>query len=241
MGYVSYVCEVKFISELSYISDYSDDQYILRLDPSFGQVWKSVKSAKNWIKENTDIYEYCTIVNQIEAIHKFNCWRNSGMIIQTRNKINKSVSKPYNNESKKEVLKWWLEYSKLDDGLVKYEHYKTWPQLNTLYNHIDSINRYYSNNYKCKFISAKMFVKKESNLTSFLKELKLIEDEITLLDERGNKVIKIFDHYLGEGGNFADFTINKDGSYSIKGRWSTYITGGLPEVFEYWKENRYYD
>jgi len=71
--------------------------------------------------------------------------------------------------------------------------------------------------------------------------LKLALPYITRIDKDGYKIIRIFDHYLGEGGDSAEFLYKSDKDCKIEGRYYDKIKGNLKKVFEYWQRERYYD
>lgn len=207
--------------------------------PVFATRFATKKEATSWSKENTTYGEYAVACSAQKEIEKYEKFLAEGTIRRSFELLDKTVSRKYNNESPEEILKWWISYK--GDDHVRHEDYMTWPDIYTCFKYLHVVELWNSKDYKEKYLSFQMKVSPDGNLEDFKKELNLVVEDITRLDEDGNKVISIFDHYLCEGGDSVNFLIRPNGTYAIEGRYTHKVSGTLEEVFKYWKAERYYD
>lgn len=216
-------------------------------NPHFATTYLSKAIALKDAKEKTTFGEYSKAVDAKEERDKFDKWFASGMIRRTFPPLSK-VSRPYNGEDRAGVLDWHIEYRKLHaegrDGEVKYDDYKTWQKLPSLFTHIyESCCQSKGRDSKPQ-PSFQMKVNADSDFKVFKEELDLIVDKIGTFED-GEKLINIFDHDLSAGG-CPHFVIKPDGKYSIRyirwGHWrDDTIEGTLEEVFEHWRKHNWYE
>jgi hypothetical protein len=158
--------------------------------------------------------------------------------------LNTALSRPYKKESASEVLAWHIAVQKSRPSSMRDTDIATWPTLHQLFKHIFNTASFYSPDYKEKFFSFEMCVDYDSSFDTFKKELDMIIDHITLLDNKGNKLISVFDHFLCEHGNKAMFVCMKDGTYQLisarSSRGHILSKGTLEHVFKYWRDHRPY-
>lgn len=195
--------------------------------------------AVNWSKENTTFGEYAVALPAKQEIEKFKRNLAEGMVRRSFEVVNKKISRAYNGESPKQILRWWISLQGQDDK-IRYEDYKTWPKLYSVFKHIWDKQGFHSSDYKEIYHTFEVRVPKNSNLKDFKKELDLIVPHITYLDKKGNKIIGVIDHHLGKNGNIVNFIVKPNDVYALVSRWEDKIEGTLEEVFNYWKTHRYY-
>ena len=112
-------------------------------DPKEASVFNTKKEALKWATENiADSKDYIEAVTRSKAITTFNEWLSNGMLHHIKDKINPSLSRPYNNEDRIEVLNWWIEVESTPEDRVRYEDYQTWPELYSKFKYIFSIDSY---------------------------------------------------------------------------------------------------
>lgn len=204
------------------------------------------KAALKWIKANTTFAEYAVVVKYQEASDRYHAWLESGGIRRSFNPLDESLSVKYNKKKhdKFAVLDWWYRYNTKDDEeSIRYEDYETWPKLYQLFECLWDFERYYKNyNSPEKYLTISVRVSKKVKFETFKADLDLVIDKLTYVDDEGDLTIKIFDHYCGEGGNFASLVRHNDGKWSVTGRWSKMCPDTtLEECFKYMQKHRWYD
>ena len=189
-------------------------------NPNSAAKFPTKQSAKKFIDDFISLDEVKILSLETEQ-KKFDKWVKSGFLYRTLPIKNKFLSRKYKGESALEVLKWRLAYAKCDDLEVDYKDYETWPELCEKFNHINEINKYTDGS-----ISFEFYFPKKSNFKTFQKEYKLVEPLCTF-EQNGNKIFSIFDHILGEGGDFVSLIAHKNGTFSVKGRMFLVKGGNL--------------
>ena len=113
------------------------------------------------------------------------------------NKIDNTHSRNFNSETPEEILEWWKKTKSLPEKSVKFEHYRTWPHLFSVFDHLWDLVSYNSRDYKEQYQTCQIKVLIDSSLESFKKELDLVLVYCTFFQD-GYKVFPIIDHELSE-------------------------------------------
>lgn len=211
-------------------------------NPSFATPFTSKKEAENWVKTYSSMEEYSCIVEREPEIRKFTTWSHNGMPRRVLSCTNLSYSRPYNNESLDEVIDWWIWQTSHDDE-IKYEHYKTWPELYSLSPHLMKVQGFLED--EKILITFEIYTSKKGKFEEFEKEINRVINKVTLKDENGYAVFPVFDHYLSEGGNSVSMLIHPESEdVIIRHRFKTLYPGltfpSLEDGFKYLKKERYY-
>ena len=210
-------------------------------DPKQATQFKTKKEAQKWIDFASQMKTNSKVVEYRESVQQFLDWANNGMVRRTLNCINRTMSRPYNNEPLEEVIDWWI-YSRANDGEIDYDDYKTWPELYSITKHLWDVNGYHSKDYKKLYISFDIYSKQIGQFEDFEKELNMVLDKITFKDEEGYLILPIFDHYLSEHGNSVSLLIHPETKkVKIGGRWRDDEFNSLEDAFNYIKKERWYE
>ena len=210
-------------------------------DPKQATQFKTKKEAQKWIDFASQMKTNSKVVEYRESVQQFLDWANNGMVRRTLNCINRTMSRPYNNEPLEEVIDWWI-YSRANDGEIDYDHYKTWPELYSITKHLWDVNGYHSKDYKKLYISFDIYSKQIGQFEDFEKELNMVLDKITFKDEEGYLILPILDHYLSEHGNSVSLLIHPETKkVKIGGRWRDDEFNSLEDAFNYIKKERWYE
>lgn len=238
-----YVIAVDFKNEVNYYVRDNGDTWQEIYDPSMATTFKTKKAAKKWYTENTTLAEYMSVAKKTEAVASFALWLASGGIRLERQKVDLSHSRPYNGESPDEILAWRIANTKKEGAAatVRFEDYVTWPDLHSVFNNIFSVGSYSGRGDESRSISFCIFVRKQSKFATFQEELGKILPHVTKEDKEGAKVLDIFDYYCGDGGNTMWLRALPDGTYTVGTRWTYAASGDLETVFNYIREERYYE
>lgn len=232
---MKYVAALNFNSDRSYyIHLKGDGSWHESYTPIGAAEFNSMATAKNWVKNNTTMGDYVHAEPLDKAIESFNEWVKNGMIRRSFPVLNKSISRKYdkNKDTPLDVLNWRCEQN---DDNVRYEDYKTWPRLYSIFDHLWDVSKYTDGK------TFSIYVKPDSVFKKFKKEFDLVIDKVDKRNEKGELFFNIFDHFCGEGGNFAYLVQSEDGTWRVDSRWNTLSKGTLKECFEFMKKNRYYE
>ena len=237
----AYIIKLSFMSEQPYyIRDNGDGTWDELYSPHKATTFTLKKDAKSWAKKNTTFQEYVSIGKVKEEIAKFDKWAKKGFVRRTFKTVDNKLSRPYNDELPDEVLTWHIAAKKAPDSDVRYEDYKTWPELYGVFKCIFNIEMYIDHD-DIKLMTFSMAVCKDTEFSIFCKELEKIIDHVTYMDGE-DKIIDIFDRFLHEHGNSAKFIVHNDGTYSVLERYDEGEHNvSLKKAFDYWKRERYYD
>lgn len=235
-----YILGHNFAEEKTYYVRVLEDTWDEIYNPHFATEFNSELEAEEWSRENTTFGEYATGIQKNIAIIAFDKWSKTGMVRRTILQIDKSISRPYNNETPLEILNWHIKNRLASEDLVKYEHYKTWPAISSVYTHISNIEQYHNGDYTAKYLSFSIKTNRDGSFEKFKEELDLILPHITYLDSDYKKLL-IFDYHCGSGGNFADLLYKDDTDCLIKTRYYTECKGDINKVFNFLKKERYYE
>jgi hypothetical protein len=169
----------------------------------------------------------------------FNSFDNCKYVYREIPKVNYTHSKKYTTETPNEVLEWWMNYKNLPERSVKYDDYKTWPKLYSLFTYLWDLSTYNSRDYKEQYMTCQIKVPKNSTLESFKKEFNLVLDYCSFFQD-GYKTFPIFDHELSEYES-RYFLYKDDGDCKITNGNYDRFSGTLEECFnkikqEYWYE-----
>lgn len=214
-------------------------------DPQFATKFNTKKEAQQWIDVSSSMKEYSKIVDLVESVKNYAIWCNNGTVRRTLTCINRTTSRPYNNEPIDEVIDWWI-YEKNNDDEIDYEDYKTWPHLYSMSKHLWDVEAYCSFDYDCeqRSITFQLYTRKSGKFEEFENELKRVINKVTHKDEDGFLVFPIFDHYLCVNGNSVSLLIHPETKQvKLSGRWSydnrEFTT--LEDAFNYLKRERWYE
>jgi hypothetical protein len=214
-------------------------------DPNFATTFSSKKKAETWMKEHTTFAGYAKYLPRTTEVTDYNERMKVGIVRRTLAYVDNSFSRPYNKEkdTPMDVLDWRYKYK--DEGSeVRSEDYSTWPDLSQLFKHLMSVESYFDSKREGTLRTFQIKVAPNSTFAGFIKELRFIIDKIELIDNPydGYKMIKIFDHNLSEYDTYFIHYKNDDdvkvcGSRHIL----THCAGNIEKVFDYIKQNLYYD
>lgn len=210
-------------------------------NPEFATIFSTKKEAQDWINYSSPMKKYSKVVDYKKSVKEYQEWYKSGTPRRTLGCINRSMSRPYNNDSLDVVIDWWIYYSSNDD-LIDYEDFGTWPKLYSLTKHIHDVSGYHSKDYKELYITFDLYTSRDGNFEEFEAELNRIIHKVTYKDEEGYLIFPIFDHYLSEGGNSVSLLFHPDiKKVKIGGRWHKGEYSSLADAFEYLRKERYYE
>lgn len=229
-----------FIGDGYYRFDEKSWTFVIVLDPNSATVFNDKNAALAWMRENTaeDKDQY-RVVEFGKAVTKWEKWLKSGAVFSSKRPLrDQKFSRKYNDDAPEVVLDWhWLRYE--NENAIKYEDYKTWPDLFQVFKHLCDVSAF-ENEAGGFFKTVEIYVNQDSNFETFASELNLVYDRITFLDDDGFKVMPVFDRYLSEGGNKA-YLKGKDGYWKVVIRdYKIAVEGTLKDCFDYLRKHRYY-
>ncbi|MCP3699159.1 MAG: hypothetical protein GY920_11475 [Aliivibrio sp.] len=225
-SYPGLVCYVKLSDEKNFNETYN---------PWYATKFSSKKEAKDWIDMYSPLEDDSTVVAYKKEYDRFKEWCDKGMIKRSIECIDPSISRPYNDEKLEDVIDWWI---RSNGSYIKEEHYKTWPKLLSIACHLVDVEFFREDG-----VSFQIKTSRDGDFKVFEKELELVIDRVTRIDERGFLIFSVFDHYLSEGGNSVCLLIHpKTKEVEISGRYEGVIEfTSLKKAFKYLKKNRYYE
>jgi len=236
---MKYIVSLNFGESRYYVCFNQDGSYNESYSPVNASQFESKKEAINWAKNKTTFGEYAVAVPFDEEKQKFDSWVANGMIRRSFPAIDRNLSRKYNPEKddKFAVLDWRYKYAtKVNECQIHFEDYETWPELYGVFSHLWGVESYNDNT-----ISFSICAARNSKFETFKTELDLVIDKVTHAKNE-NKVLRIFDHFCGEGGNFSYLVQQKNGKWAVTGSYSKYVENAtLEECFKYIKKYRYYD
>lgn len=239
---MKYLLAHKFIDEDPFYVRIGQTSWDEILDPRQATLFSSEKEALDWDKNNTTFSEHMLIQNAEKAIKDFEEKLSKGWVRRTINLVDNNFSRPYNNESPEEILKWQIRAKKLkDDDSIRSEDYKTWPSLYEVFNYLFSVVAYWNEDDTDISVSVDIAVRpKKADFETFKKELLLALPYITKI-EKGYKVIDIFDDGLcADGGAYFYYKNSSDCYIEEWGGNNKHKFHSLDSCFEWWKKNRPY-
>jgi hypothetical protein len=211
--------------------------------PQCASQFDTKTEAQEWIETYSSMKENSSVVDFFESAAEYLQWTNEGTVRRTLSCINRSMSRPYNNEPIDEVIDWWI-YQRHNVTKIDYDDYKTWPHLHQVSKHLWEVNAYHSRDYKELYIGFEIYTKPDGNFEEFEREINRVIAKTTYKDEDGYLIFPIFDHFLSEHGNSVYLLIHpKSKEVKISGCYS-YNNSEFPSLekaFEYIKANRYYN
>ena len=244
---VAWLVSVDFEFGDKYYIRHDNNKYEELYNPRQASTFKTKKAASEWVNRFTTYSEYTKVVKKADAIKSFDAWLNSGGVRRELPLVDTTVSRPYNNEDADGVLDWWFEYAdsyvKARDSAVKYEDYRTWPKLYSVFDCLFGLDFFKTSDRAGLVYSVSIAVRKDTTFETFEEEFHKVVDRTTQLDEEdGSKILGVFDHFLSEGGNTVYFHVHADGNYELRGHWGRVLvkSKNLEEVFKVWQRERYY-
>jgi hypothetical protein len=210
-------------------------------NPELATQFKTKTEAQEWIDVSSSMKSHSKVVDFNESVKTYKEWTKEGTVRRTLNCINRTMSRPYNNEPIDEVIDWWI-YQKHNDDEIDYEDYKTWPELHSISKHLCNVNGYYSPDYSVLYIGFKIYTRQDGNFDEFETELNRVMNKVTYVDDGGYLIFPIFDHYLSEHGNSVSLLIHPETKkVKIGSRWPDNEFSSLEEAFNYMKREHYYE
>lgn len=222
-----------------------EETFLEVYSPYKATTFKTEKAATQWINENTDWKDYLVPIKRTDQLlEEFDSWVNGGMLHRSIKKVDKSGTHDY-DESKHgliDVLNFYINHE--DNDGVSFESYQTWPELYSVSTHIWCVDGYMSRSGGSMHTARFVFRQGKSTFEDFKKEFDLVvTTNPTYVNDNGNHLFTVFDHYLHEGGNcvlLEEVDREKD-EYVVLGR-GTYpdMEGTLEECYQYLLKHRYY-
>lgn len=233
-----------------------DSQYqsiITVIDPVYATKFADVKQAEQWAEDNIAFMEDKLIFMEEDQASEdiFSQWKTQNKTqFRQIGRRDKTLSRFCDTDDPQKILEWhYLKEVHDVDFEVKYEHYKSWPDLFTVFNCIHGLQAYLPFDSDDKVIHGVMAVNKHTDYQTFYNELMLLDKYLEYTDiettesdqDVSVKTIDIFDRYLSAGGNSCKFKYNfEQNVYMITGS-QTFESSNLRPVFEFWQANRYYE
>jgi hypothetical protein len=201
--------------------------------------FKTKKAAKEVIDSIT-FAEYCKIKKLSEVLPKFLEWKQGGMVRREIPKIS-GMSRKYDGEGLEEVIAFH-KYHHDHEQEVRYEDYRTWPNVDRFLECFYKMERYHSADYTKTMDTFQMKVERTAAYTTFKKELKLLLPHITHIGEDGFAIMSIFDHECSAyESRYFLYNGDKD-EHHIKNHYDRVLfTGTLKQCFEEIRARYYYE
>ena len=217
--------------------------------PGYATAWPSRKAAKKWVQQYAPMAEHCKVLPLGTELTAFLKSLETGLVRRTFKCIDNNFSRPYNGESLAEVIEWRLECALRNDFEVRYEDYKTWPDLYQISRHLWSVGKYaYTTDKDVSVIGFEVYTRQDDKFEDFKQELNLVIPKVTRTLENNPDVLvfDVLDHYLSEHGNSVNLLYNpRTGKATVEHRRSYFrepeLNMTLEEAFEYLRRERYYE
>jgi hypothetical protein len=226
-----------------YYGRISHDGFEELYNPEFATAFATAEEAMAWATENTTIEEYISAIPAADAIAEFRKWADTGLTRGKRPLVNKDMNRMYNGEGKEDVLQWRM-WARKNDGNVKFDVYRSWPDLYSVWSNVWGIKAWSDDEDASKWnVTFEIFVRKNSSFDLFNQELNYILPMVTVVDDDGWKELSVFDHYLCEGGNKVEIFVSPDGTkFATGNRWGRSDEEmTMEELFNYLKKERWYE
>jgi hypothetical protein len=239
---MTYIIRQDFdISSVPYYVRVVDDKTFEEVyNPAFATQFNSEAEARKWIDTYSSMAKYSTIVEFKDSVSLYFEWFKGGTVRRTLSCINTSKSRPYNNESVDEVIDWRI-YATENGSEIKFEHYKTWPHLYQICEHLWDVENYPNSKYTEYYLTFKIYTGKSGKFEEFEAELNKVMDKVTYRDEDGYLIFPIFDHFMSEHGNNVSLLIHPETEkVKISGRysWNEREFSSLEDAFDYMRRER---
>jgi hypothetical protein len=183
-------------------------------------------------------------------VARYETWMAGGAPAGPPQPVIDNHSRAYNKatDGPLDVLEWrWENQGRAYRGLPepRYEHYKTWPELYSVFKHLFKATSFYADNkHESIARTIEVYTPRNGKFEDFEREVMLVLDRVEYKDDDGWRIFDVFDHYLSEGGNSVVLK-EKDGKWKVEPQRSWYGGGGKPgtmkEAFEYLRQHRWYD
>jgi hypothetical protein len=214
-------------------------------NPHKATLFKSKALAQQWMKDHTTFTQYAQYVNAKEAIAAYDEWISNGGVRRVIEYVDNKFSRKYDpkKDTAIDVLNWRYDQSKRNEATIRYEDYRTWPQLHSLFSHIFNTETYRVNEgdspYQTTF---QIYTSKNGDLKKFKEELKLILPKAEIITEDGYAQFQIFDYECSEFDTYHFLYKNAKDCKIVASRYRTQVMaeGDVKYVFEYMKRERYY-
>jgi hypothetical protein len=216
----------------------TDEKIIIGFhDPRKASHFDSIEDAKEFCK----LFDYEDrkiepVTKHIKAFEKCNyVYRKIAM-------LDKSMDIKYDGKKHDAiaVLDWRIKHAKASEKAVSFENYRTWPDLYSVFTYLHSLTKYNSRDYKSLFYSVQLKTPKNGNYKEFYKELRLVLDYCTFIDEDGRKIFDIFDHELCEYER-RSLRFGGDQNCTINNGRCDMFEGTLEECFNLMKREYWYE
>jgi hypothetical protein len=205
-------------------------------DPNLADKFKTVKDAKVFSSR----FDYDTKVEKLDKHQKI--FVNSDYVYRSIPLIDTSMSIKYDADkhTQIDVLNFKINHRKRSDKSIRYEDYRTWPELWSVFKHLWSFESYSKNNGAVQMFTCSIRVNKKSDFKEFKEDLELVKPHCTFVSDDGYLVFPIFDHDLSEyGTRYLHYKTDEDCKI-VESRWSEYV-GDLKKCFDIMEAKFYYD
>lgn len=210
--------------------------------PYSATVFESKNEAESIFNERFSRYEDITLTSDVNAhLAEFDSWLESGGVYRELPMLH-PLNRPYNGEDKDGVLKWNFDVTNLKEGEIRSKEANTWPELSTLFKCI-----YQTLSFNCMKdsnatkISVEMYVKKDTDFSTFKEELLKVIPFISHIDDEGFLVIRVFEHTLCQFGSIYAYVKPELSSFKIGSQFCDREYENMEEFFEKWKSEHYYE
>lgn len=211
-------------------------------NPHFATQFESKDEANSLFSEKFSRHEDITLTGDINGhLEEFDAWLNTGGVYREFPMLH-PLNRPYNGEDKDQVLEWNFAIQELEEGETRTQETSTWPALSSLFTCIyQTMSLSSLNDPDVSYVSAEMYVGKDTDFDVFKDELLKILPFITNEDEEGFLVIRVFEHTLCRYGSVYAYVKPDLSCFKIGGRFDDKEYESMESFFHQWKTEHYYD
>lgn len=181
--------------------------------------------------------EHVSVMN-VNDVPEFN------PVYQTKQKLDQFKSVQYDplKHTSDDVFNFYWDHC-VNEGSINYSDYRTWPQVWEVFKNIHSVNAHYGTLHpddNALIRSFEIQVTKNSVFSDFQSEIMQYVDRIEHVDDDGNKIISIHDHYLWRGGDHCVLYYNPiKKTWWVDGSEQFDETDDLESIFNWIKKKRW--
>ena len=236
---MAYLIKLEFNQPIPYYVRINEDNSWKEIyNPQFATYFNNSETALNWMRDNTNLFEYAHAVDSVEANKKFQEWSKHGMVRREFPAIDRKFSRKYDPQKNDRisVLQWYIDKALNSEDNILYSDSRTWPSLYSLFKHLNDIQVFARKN-NVKTIGCQISVSKKADFETFKDEIDLIIERIDV-DEDGDLRFPILDDDLSRGGS--RYLIKcKDGSWEICSYYGSRMLedANLEDCFKYIQEH----
>lgn len=202
-------------------------------------VYDSVHDAKN-ICASCAYFKHFKILKYDTVKKEFDKWTAGGMVRRQLSKIDKKMSRKYNGEPLEEVIKFFI-YHHANEDKVRYQDYRTWPDLFLLSKMLMKTEKYSNRDFSEFWITFNIAVKRDLSLSEFKQDLGLALKYATY-KKNGFYVFSIMDHELSSYEcRYLYVHESEDRAQIVNHKERIKFEGSLEECFGEIKTKYYYE